>query len=65
MNKKQIIFWVTLALLVVALVVSFFTCREALYLFSAVVIGDIVGTWIYNKLIGKNGTESEESSVEE
>ena len=70
MNKKQIIFWSVIAVLVIGVLCflkynPLYATFETITAFVLGFFAEGIAKWIYDKWVKKDGTESEEGSVEE
>lgn len=70
MNKKQIIFWSVIAVVVIGVLCflkynPLYATFETITAFVLGFFAEGIGKWIYDKWVKKDGTESEEGSVEE
>lgn len=70
MNKKQIIFWSVIAVVVIGVLCflkynPLYATFETITAFVLGFFAEGIAKWIYDKWVKKDGTESEEGSVEE
>lgn len=70
MSKKKIIFWSVIVLAVIGVLCflkynPLYATFETITAFVLGLCAEGIGKWIYDKRVKKDGTESEESSVEE
>ena len=70
MNKKKIIFWSVIAVVVIGVLCflkynPLYATFETITAFVLGFFAEGIAKWIYDKWVKKDGTESEEGSVEE
>lgn len=70
MNKKQIIFWSVIAVVVIGVLCflkynPLYATFETITAFVLGLCGEGIAKYVYDKWVKKDGTESEEGSVEE